>query len=277
MVCKQLFQVYFENKTNEDPSRWAPDEKLGTRGKVDRAIRALNWCVNTNNNTHTHNTLNTLSLVYACIVLRVRGLLGILLILKCFIIKFLLYSLFLRIFSLQNCKLVALRLWDDVVGWVWFLECFNSSAITDLWIRLPCLSFYFWLFFNRFSSFSAKQTSPWLCITPLSFYTLSNNPKLSLQVCCLVKNFLFLTNPNFTKTKYVDPQACWLSSHNTLLITKKSPLFDYNCPPPESLTRSATSWSMRDDYLHFDLLVHSLNTKIPYLRFYMCFSTVIIQ
>jgi len=68
--------------------------------------------------THTNNTLNTLSLVYARIVLRVRGLLGILLILKCLIIKFLLYSLFLRIFSLQNCKLVALRLWDDVVGWV---------------------------------------------------------------------------------------------------------------------------------------------------------------
>ena len=42
MVRKQLLQVYFENKTNEDPSRWAPDEKLGTRGKVDRAIRALN-------------------------------------------------------------------------------------------------------------------------------------------------------------------------------------------------------------------------------------------
>jgi len=50
--------------------------------------------------------------------------------------------------------------------------------------------------------------------------------------------------------------------HTVLYLKSRRKLlkFDYNCPPPESLLRVQLAGSMQDDFLHFDLVVHSLNT-----------------
>jgi len=57
--------------------------------------------------------------------------------------------------------------------------------------------------------------------------------------------------------------------HTVLYLKSQRKLlkFDYSCPPPESLLGVQLAGSTRDDFLHFDLVVHSLNTQNPYLCF----------
>ena len=57
--------------------------------------------------------------------------------------------------------------------------------------------------------------------------------------------------------------------HTVLYLESQRKLlkFDYNCPPPESLLGVQLVGSTWDDFLHFDLVAHSLNTQNPYLHF----------
>jgi len=57
--------------------------------------------------------------------------------------------------------------------------------------------------------------------------------------------------------------------HTVLYLKSQRKLlkFDYNCPPPESLLGVQLAGSMQDDFLHIDLVAHSLNTQNPYLCF----------
>jgi len=57
--------------------------------------------------------------------------------------------------------------------------------------------------------------------------------------------------------------------HTVLYLKSQRKLlkFDYNCPPPESLLGVQLAGSTWDDFLHIDLVAHSLNTQNPYLCF----------
>ena len=72
------------------------------------------------------------------------------------------------------------------------LECFNSSAITDLWIRLPCLGLNF-LIFNKFSLIFHKTTD-FLALTsysPLELLQYQYDPITVLTSSLSCQEFLF--------------------------------------------------------------------------------------